>query len=588
MMKTRKYIAVIFAAMVMGISGCNVYLFLEEHPDTFYTAEDAFKTVDQVKACVTNMYAHARYWLQNDVFLKGAGTDMFDTPMWRSSGNGMSNFSSWSTDKNEVKNIYEAYYQLVSYANQTLEGTEVKSLNWDSENDRAQVRAQANFFRGFAYLTLGELFGGVPEVTKFYQEPRYDFTRMTWEETYRFAIQDLKNAADTLPDYPGEAGYVAKGAAYHYLAEAYLALATELGDDRDLLLQSIFYATKVTELHSLMTERFGSRAKPGSGEAMNGVEAYYPDGDVFFDLFQRGNLDYAEGNTEALWTLQNDVTVWHDFGGNHFLPYAGSFSPVLREMRWKSEYSESDAGYGPWNTNIDESIYPGGNLCAYVGGRGVSFNAPTNYMINDIWAGDFATDIRNSKANIRREFVCIDTKHSKYGQIVTADMLDESNMDHYYPVWTKFAPVDDWGYEDLVYGGNRTNTFRDEYACRLAETYLLRAEAYFRMGDAGSAANDINQLRGRAQCSRMATAGDISLAFILDERARELFMEERRWCTLLRMQGSVMEDQLRAHAYYIADYPTYTGTIEWKLFPIPQKAIDANIDAKLEQNPGWN
>ena len=299
-------------------------------------------------------------------------------------------------------------------------------------------------------------------------------------------------------------------------------------------------------------------------------------------------MDYAEGNTEALWTLQNDVTVWHDFGGNHFLPYAGSFSPVLREMRWKSEYSESDAGYGPWNTNIDESIYPGGNLCAYVGGRGVSFNAPTNYMINDIWAGDFATDIRNSKANIRREFVCIDTKHSKYGQIVTADMLDESNMDHYYPVWTKFAPVDDWGYEDLVYGGNRTNTFRDEYACRLAETYLLRAEAYFRMGDAGSAANDINQLRGRAQCSRMATAGDISLAFILDERARELFMEERRGCTLLRMQGSVMEDQLRAHAYYIADYPTYTGTIEWKLFPIPQKAIDANIDAKLEQNPGWN
>ena len=108
------------------------------------------------------------------------------------------------------------------------------------------------------------------------------------------------------------------------------------------------------------------------------------------------------------------------------------------------------------------------------------------------------------------------------------------------------------------------------------------------MGDAGSAANDINQLRGRAQCSRMATVGDVSLAFILDERARELFMEERRWCTLLRMQGSVMEDQLRAHAYYIADYPTYMGTIKWKLFPIPQKAIDANIDVKLEQNPGWN
>ena len=63
---------------------------------------------------------------------------------------------------------------------------------------------------------------------------------MTREETYRFAIQDLKNAADTLPDYPGEAGYVAKGAAYHYLAEAYLALATELGDDRELLQNPFF------------------------------------------------------------------------------------------------------------------------------------------------------------------------------------------------------------------------------------------------------------------------------------------------------------------------------------------------------------
>ena len=31
---------------------------------------------------------------------------MFDTPMWRSSGNRMSNFSSWSTDKNEVKRIF--------------------------------------------------------------------------------------------------------------------------------------------------------------------------------------------------------------------------------------------------------------------------------------------------------------------------------------------------------------------------------------------------------------------------------------------------------------------------------------------------
>ena len=231
----KRYILMLVAVLALGFSGCNDDLFLEEHPDTFYTAQDAFKTVDQVKACVTNMYVHARYWLQNDVFLRGKGTDFYDEPMWRSSGNGISNFSSWSSDKGEINNIYDAFYQLVSYANQTLEGAEVSGLNWDSEDDRLYVRAQARFFRGFAYLVLGELYGGVPLVETFYQEPRYDFTRSTREETYRFAIADLKAAADTLPDYPKEAGYVAKGAAFHFLAEAYIALATIRDNDVVLL-----------------------------------------------------------------------------------------------------------------------------------------------------------------------------------------------------------------------------------------------------------------------------------------------------------------------------------------------------------------
>lgn len=581
----KRYILMLVAVLALGFSGCNDDLFLEEHPDTFYTAQDAFKTVDQVKACVTNMYVHARYWLQNDVFLKGKGTDFYDDPMWRSSGNGISNFSSWSSDKGEINNIYDAFYQLVSYANQTLEGAEVSGLNWDSEDDRLYVRAQARFFRGFAYLVLGELYGGVPLVETFYQEPRYDFTRSTREETYRFAIADLKAAADTLPDYPKEAGYVAKGAAFHFLAEAYIALATIRDNDVVLLDSAVKATEEVTARHALMKERFGSRANPDGGEEMNGVAAYYPDGDVFFDLFQRGNLDYSEGNTEALWTLQNDVEVWHEFGGNQSLAYPNNFSPVMREMKWTDEYV-TDESTGPWVANIDEIKYPGGNFCAYVGGRGVSFNAPTKYVCEDIWENDEG-DIRNSAVNIRREWVCIDTTHPLYGKPVTLDMLKTDNIDRFYPIWTKFAPVDDWGFEDLQYGGNRSNMFRDDYACRLAETWLLQAEAYLRMGNTGKAADAVNEVRSRAKCQHLATAGEMSLQYILDERARELFLEERRWCTLLRMGHEVFADQLLGYAYYTRDYPTYTGTLEWSLFPIPQKAIDSNLDAKLEQNEGW-
>ncbi len=207
-------------------------------------------------------------------------------------------------------------------------------------------------------------------------------------------------------------------------------------------------------------------------------------------------------------------------------------------------------------------------------------------MYDEIWK-DAEGDIRNSAANIRREWICVDTTHSMYGKVVPIEMIATQNMDHFYPVWTKFAPVDDWGYEDLQYGGNRSNMFRDDYACRLAETYLLRAEAYFRMGDSEAAAADINEIRGRAKCAHLVTAGEVSLSYILDERARELFLEERRWCTLMRMGREVFSEQLMKYAYYTADYPTYSGTIGWDLFPIPQKVIDANIDAKLEQNRGW-
>lgn len=572
---------------MVGMSSCDDDKFLRENPETIYTANNSFNTVDQVKASVTNIYVHIRYWFQNDLFLKGLGTDILDTPFWRSSGNGYSNFANWSTSYGSTRNIYDAFYMLVSYANQTLEGAESGNLTWDSETERLDVIAQAKFFRGFAYMTLGELFGGVPLVEEFYQTPKYDFVRSTREETYRFAIADLEEAVAGLYDYPQEAGYVAKGAAYHYLAEAYLALATILNDDSQLLDQSIHYATQAMNLHSLMTTRFGSRATPGEGKAMNGVAAYYADGDVFFDLFQRGNLDYVEGNTEALWTLQNDVEVWHEWGGNQVLAYSRDFSPVLRDAKWNDTYAESGANASPWNGNIDETLYPGGNVSAYVGGRGVSNIAPTKYMINDIWDGAYADDMRNSEVNIRRNFVCIDQSHSLYGQVVTEDMLLSSTTDRYYPVWTKFAPIDDWGYEDMVYGGNRSNQFRDEYACRLAETYLLRAEAYYRKGDSPSAAADINVLRDRAQCSYMFTSGDVSLSSILDERARELFTEERRWCTLLRMSGTVMAEQVRAHSMYMADYVYYSGSINWNLFPIPQSAIDANLNATLDQNPGW-
>lgn len=133
---------------------------------------------------------------------------------------------------------------------------------------------------------------------------------------------------------------------------------------------------------------------------------------------------------------------------------------------------------------------------------------------------------------------------------------------------------------DNTYG----RTFKDFARFRLAETYLLRAEAYIRKG-AGfytNAAADINVVRSRAKATPVSPA-DVSIEYLLDERARELMVEEPRRRTLMRM-GLLVK---RVRLYYNLASTRNTIQDYHELFPIPQTAIDANFGAVLEQNPGY-
>ena len=592
-MKLNKYALILFGTfLIPTIQSCSDNDFLTEKPRTIYTTSNSFETTDQVKACVTNLYVHIRYWYDCNFFLKGLGSDVADEPYFRSSGNGNGNFASWSSSSNNSNQIFNAMYQLVNYANQSIIGVEKEDLAWGNESERLECYGEIMFMRGYGYLRLAEMFGGVPLVTEFSESLKLDYTRSTREETYQQAIADLKIAAENLPDYPSEAGRVAKGAAYHFLSEAYLGLAIEKGNNSSDLEQSISYADRVIQMHPIMTQRFGSRASE-SGRTINGTQAYREDGNVFYDLFQRDNQDRESGNTESLWVFQHDYNVYHEFGGNAS-EAPRNWSPVLRDMYFNSQYAEEGAEQ-PWSGDIDPDLHPGGNLCAYVGGRGVAFCAPDKYVIYDIWEGDFWNDMRNDPINIRRELKCINRASSHYGEVVTWDMLDRRNQSEFYPIWSKWHSDDDYNYDDLSEGWQRSNYYLDTYACRSAETILLRAEAKMRKNDNSGAAADINILRDRAQSSYKVKASDINPQFILDERARELFYEEQRWPTLLRM-GQDGINSINAHQMYMEDQsavwpdafaPSHAPITKWTLFPIPQAAIDSNTGAVIEQNPGW-
>lgn len=138
-----------------------------------------------------------------------------------------------------------------------------------------------------------------------------------------------------------------------------------------------------------------------------------------------------------------------------------------------------------------------------------------------------------------------------------------------------FEPNDDRlniYYDD---GGIRSGKFDMVYSSvrlvRLAEMYLTRAEANFRLGTSVGAppVDDINEIRARANLAPY-TAVALTLDLILKERKLELAFEGFTLADVKRTQGSV-------------------GPLPWNspklVFPIPDR--ERKVNPNLSQNPGY-
>jgi hypothetical protein len=124
---------------------------------------------------------------------------------------------------------------------------------------------------------------------------------------------------------------------------------------------------------------------------------------------------------------------------------------------------------------------------------------------------------------------------------------------------------------------------------RLADAYLMYAEAVLRGGgggDAGTALDFVNALRERAygDDSGNISSGELTLEFILDERARELYWEGHRRTDLIRYDLFTGGEYLWP---WKGNAPDGRATdARYNLFPIPDSDINANTN--LVQNPGYN
>lgn len=593
-MKKIKYIAGIWLLLILiNVLSCESdEKFLKEDPQTFYTVDNAFSTSAQIDQVLVSIYSHLRDLWANPsesgwIFVfRGNGTDMFDVASIRR-GSTFNNYGIINPDNTTFFENYTTWYYVISRANLALYYANLPSIAWSSDQEKAYAVAQARFFRAFAYRNLAELFGGVPIVTDIALAPKFDYKRSTRVEAYQFAITEMEAIENDLPETTVVGGRLVRGAAQHNLCELYLAMGTQMAADGNTagassaFAKSISFGNKVIDggTYKLMNARFGTRKTITSigvnvyqgGSSTAPVDTVKQNTNYYWDLFQEGNVNFQDGNTECIWAMQVDYAAYKAEDKRSKLPYSRTYGADFRD------------GVKNHITGTLEDV----------GGRGIVQIMPTMYTRDDVYAGQWAADMRNSDIAFRRRFKGNVAASSLFKNVVpwsemyngsTDPTTNMNNRSLCFPISCKIATDK---YTGLADGENLSNLFRDDYLIRLSETILLRAEAKQRNGDKAGAAVDINLLRDRAQCTYKVTAADMddNFSMILDERARELIYEECRWNTLLRMGGTIAVDRIKKNAYWPEAQATMT--FNYNLWPIPQTVIDTNKDEKLEQNPGW-
>ena len=449
------------------------------------------------------------------------------------------------------------------------------------------IKGKAYFFRAYDYYRLTNQFGDVPCPLKELTTVKTNYATVKREVILRRMKQDLDSAVLWVP-WTADKGDVNRGAIYHLLAKINLALG--LFDD------AIAAASAVINngTYKLMTARFG-------------VDAGIATKNVIWDLHRPANKA-AANNTEVLFLVT-------DAFGN-----AGRFVGGIQSMR-QAVPGISIAGIRTPNGGTGISPLPNIEIDLMQWyGRGIGRCRSTSYHYKDIW--DDVNDLRHDSTsgnwmymeNLRYSNPALKNVDPYYGQRLrlysaTGTLLCSDTLRQWYP-WPHYKIYIPDTENSPMRGGNT-----DWYVMRLAETYLLRAEAYVWKGDMANAATDVNKVRQRAGCAPY-TAANMSIGTILDERARELYYEEGRKTELTRIAYLFAKTSkpYNGKTYTLADfslsnfmvdrileknifYRTNFVTIHQDMFkisqyhvlwPIPQSAILGNTDGRINQNIGYS
>lgn len=310
------------------------------------------------------------------------------------------------------------------------------------------------------------------------------------------------------------------------------------------------------------------------------------------DLVDAGQNEYARADKAAAWMLLAKLYLNAEVyvGTDRYTDARIQAEKVINSNQYSLEGNYEHLFLAD-NDQSNEVIFPiafDGLFTQAFGGMTFMVHAPVggsmsaaSFGINGGWAG-----VRTTSAFVEKFPGMENSEDGRELFYTTGQSLEINNVSAFNNGFAiaKFKNVDRNGNPGSDPSGDFPDT--DFPMFRLADAYLMYAEANLR-GGGGSLTNAvdyINLLRERAYGNTSAniSTGELTLDFILNERARELYWECHRRTDLIRF------NQFTENGVWPwkGNVPGGTTTSSFRdVFPIPTSDLSANPN--LQQNPGY-
>jgi hypothetical protein len=531
------------------LAACNKQL--EEYNPSGLTVDQVFSTPEGFETLVNAAYSYNRWWYGKE---EGWNIAEMGTDLW-TSGTGdkypdLTQYLNLQASNVVMSGLWKQLYSAINLCNTGI----ARVGNAGFSPERSVIReAELRFLRAFYYWHIVETWGGVHFTLTETSGVETVANRTPVDTFYAQIFRDLEMAAANLPRTTSEYGRATKPAAMAFLARMYLTRGQN---------------DKAAALADSVIGNFGFA-----------LQAKYA------DLWRMDNLQ----NKEIVWAVNYMKNL--------------VFNDRLDATLYPNGHSRgANNGHLMFTMKYDDLV---GMQRDVANGRPFNRYMPTLYLLelfNEKADARFDASFKsvwfcNNLATARRGMKLGDTAIICTKYVVTqADtagkpyrvydrnisyLEDEGGSDRTHYISLK-------KFDDPTRGGkDEEQSARDAYIIRLGEVYLIAAEAQINLGNKGKAAAYITKLRERAiipghEAEMQVTDADMTIDFILAERARELAGEQLRWFDLKRT--GKLGTQISAHNPDAARNFQSFHTIR----PIPQEQIDAVTNkGEFTQNPNY-